>query len=149
MVFEFIAEGIGAQSTVCGGGRYDGLVESLGGPALSGIGFAMGITRIVLAMKEAGLDPVSPKRPKLYIAALGDGAMIKALGIVARQRREGVSCECDIVGRSLKAQMKYANKIGAEYTLIMGEDEVAQGVAQLRNMENGEQSEVKLDSFTL
>ena len=148
-VFEFIAEGIGAQSTVCGGGRYDGLVESLGGPALSGIGFAMGITRIVLAMKEAGLDPVSPKRPKLYIAALGDGAMIKALGIVERQRREGVYCECDIVGRSLKAQMKYANKIGAEYTLIMGEDEVAQGVAQLRNMENGEQSEVKLDSFTL
>ena len=148
-VFEFIAEGIGAQFTVCGGGRYDGLVESLGGPALSGIGFAMGITRIVLAMKEAGIDPVAEKRPRLYIAALGDGAMIKALGIVERQRRDGVYCECDIVGRSLKAQMKYANKIGAEYTLIMGEDEVDSGTAQLRNMENGEQSEVKLDSFTL
>lgn len=148
-VFEFIAEGIGAQSTVCGGGRYDGLVESLGGPALSGIGFGMGITRVILAMKEAGIDPVAPKCPKLYIAALGDGAMIKALGIVERQRRAGVYCECDIVGRSLKAQMKYANKIGAEYTLIMGENEVDAGVAQLRNMQNGEQCEVKLDSFTL
>ena len=148
-VFEFIAEGIGAQSTVCGGGRYDGLVESLGGPALSGIGFGMGITRVILAMKEAGIDPVAPKCPKLYIAALGEGAMIKALGIVERQRRAGVYCECDIVGRSLKAQMKYANKIGAEYTLIMGENEVDAGVAQLRNMQNGEQREVKLDSFTL
>ena len=148
-VFEFIAEGIGAQSTVCGGGRYDGLVESLGGPALSGIGFGMGLTRVILAMKEQGLDNVAAPRPELYVAALGSGAAIKALEIVERLRREGKFCECDIVGRSLKAQMKYANKIGAKYTLIIGDSEIECGKAQLRNMENGEQTEVALDNFVI
>ena len=148
-VFEFIAEGIGAQSTVCGGGRYDGLVESLGGPALSGIGFGMGLTRVILAMKEQGLDDIALARPELYVAALGSGAAIKALEIVERLRREGKICECDIVGRSLKAQMKYANKIGAKYTLIIGDSEIECGRAQLRNMENGEQTEVELDNFVI
>ena len=148
-VFEFIAEGIGAQSTVCGGGRYDGLVESLGGPALSGIGFGMGLTRIILAMKEQGLDNIPLEVPALYVAALGDGAVVKALEITERQRRAGNICECDIVGRSLKAQMKYANKIGAKYTLIIGDSEIEAGRAQLRNMQDGTQTEVELDSFTL
>ena len=148
-VFEFIAEGIGAQSTVCGGGRYDGLVESLGGPKLSGIGFGMGITRLILAMKELGISPVEEKKPALYIAALGERATVKALAISERLRRSGHYVECDIVGRSLKAQMKYANKIGAKYTLIIGDSEVDAGIAQMRNMENGEQSEVSLDSFDL
>ena len=148
-VFEFIAEGIGAQSTVCGGGRYDGLVESLGGPALSGIGFGMGLTRVILALREAGLDNIAPAKPSLYVAALGERAQIKALAIAERLRAAGSFVECDIVGRSLKAQMKYANKIGAGYTLIIGDSEVDAGKAQLRNMENGEQTEVELDSFTL
>jgi histidyl-tRNA synthetase len=148
-VFEFIAEGIGAQSTVCGGGRYDGLVESLGGPALSGIGFGMGLTRIILAMKEQGLDKIAASRPELYVAALGQNAAIKALEITERLRREGKFSECDIVGRSLKAQMKYANKIGAKYTLIIGDSEIEEGKAQLRNMEDGTQSLVELDNFTI
>jgi len=148
-VFEFIAEGIGAQSTVCGGGRYDGLVESLGGPALSGIGFGMGITRVILAMKEQGLDAIEPKLPRLYIAALGERATVKALAITERLRREGKYAECDTVGRSLKAQMKYANKIGAEYTLIIGDSEIDAGKAQLKNMADGSQTEVELDSFTI
>ena len=148
-VFEFIAEGIGAQSTVCGGGRYDGLVESLGGPALSGIGFGMGITRVILAMREAGLDNIELAKPTLYVAALGERAQIKALEITERLRREGSYAECDIVGRSLKAQMKYANKIGAKYTLIIGDSEIDAGEAQLRNMSSGEQTAVKLDSFSI
>jgi histidyl-tRNA synthetase len=148
-VFEFIAQGIGAQSTVCGGGRYDGLVESLGGPALSGIGFGMGLTRIVLALEEAGLDKIETKKPSVYIAALGQAAQIKALGIVSRLRKEGKYAECDIVSRSLKAQMKYANKIGAKYTLIIGDSEIEAGKAQLRNMENGEQTEVDIDTFSI
>lgn len=148
-VFEFIADGIGAQSTVCGGGRYDGLVESLGGPALSGIGFGMGITRIILAMREAGLDNIEEKKPELYIAALGARASVKALEITERLRASGKYVECDIVGRSLKAQMKYANKIGAAYTLIIGDSEIDEGKAQLRNMQDGTQSEVLLDSFAL
>ncbi len=149
-VFEFIAEGIGAQSTVCGGGRYNGLVESIGGPSLPGIGFGMGITRVILAMKEQGLDKeILAASPRLYIAALGDAASIEAMAITERLRREGIFCECDVVGRSLKAQMKYANKIGAEYALILGDSEIESGKAQLRNMKDGTQSEVELASFTI
>ena len=148
-VFEFIAEGIGAQSTVCGGGRYDGLVESLGGPKLSGIGFGMGITRLILAMRELGIADVEIPTPDLYIAALGERATVEALAITERLRREGRYVECDIVGRSLKAQMKYANKIGAKYTLIIGDSEIDEGKAQLKNMSDGTQTEVELGSFTL
>ena len=148
-VFEFIAEGIGAQSTVCGGGRYDGLVESLGGPALSGIGFGMGITRLILAMRELGLDKIDTPTPDLYVAALGERAMVEALAIVERLRKDGKYAECDIVGRSLKAQMKYANKIGAKYTLIIGDSEIDAGRAQMRNMADGSQSEVELSTFSI
>ena len=149
-VFEFIAEGIGAQSTVCGGGRYNGLVESLGGPSLPGIGFGMGLTRVILAMKEQGLDKeILAALPRLYIAALGDSAVVEAMAITERLRREGVFAECDVIGRSLKAQMKYANKIGAEYTLILGDSEIEGGKAQLRNMKDGTQTEVDLASFTI
>ena len=148
-VFEFIAEGIGAQSTVCGGGRYDGLVESLGGPALSGIGFGMGITRLILAMRELGLDKIDTPTPDLYVAALGERAMVEALAITERLRKTGRYAECDIIGRSLKAQMKYANKIGAKYTLIIGDSEIDAGKAQLRNMADGTQTEVEINTFTL
>jgi histidyl-tRNA synthetase len=148
-VFEFVAEGIGAQSTVCGGGRYDGLVSSLGGPELPGIGFGMGITRVILAMQAEGILPPAGATPRLYIAALGEAAQVSAMAICERLRQEGVYAECDVVGRSLKAQMKYANKLSAAYTLILGDSEVESGRAQLRNMQDGTQTEVELDSFTL
>jgi histidyl-tRNA synthetase len=109
----------------------------------------MGITRLILAMKEAGLDNVCAARPALYIAAMGESAMVKALEITERLRAEGKFAECDVIGRSLKAQMKYANKIGAEYTLIIGDSEIESGKAQLRNMQNGEQTEISLDSFEI
>ena len=148
-VFEFVAEGIGAQSTVCGGGRYDGLVSSLDGPELPGIGFGMGITRVILAMRAEGILPPAVAVPRVYIAALGEAAQISAMAICERLRRAGVYAECDVIGRSLKAQMKYANKLGAEYTLILGDTEVESGKAQLRNMQDGTQTEVTLDSFTI
>ena len=148
-VFEFVAEGIGAQSTVCGGGRYDGLVGSLGGPDLPGIGFGMGITRVILALRAEGILPPPQPAPRLYIAALGASAAEDAAGIVERLRRAGVYAECDLVGRSLKAQMKYADKLGAAYTLILGDAELSCGRAQLRNMKTGAQSEVTLADFTL
>ncbi len=149
-VFEFVAEGIGAQSTVCGGGRYDGLLESLGGPKLSGVGFGMGITRLILAMRELGLDKdITPAVPLVYIASLGDAATVKAMQICERLRQSGIYAECSVIDRSLKSQMKYANKLSATYTLIIGENEVVSGRAQLRNMQDGTQSEVELDSFTL
>ncbi|MBQ1260751.1 MAG: histidine--tRNA ligase, partial [Clostridia bacterium] len=101
------------------------------------------------AMREAGVADIERVRPRLYVAALGERAMVKALGIVERQRKEGNYAECDIVGRSLKAQMKYANKLGADYTLIIGDSEIDCGKAQLRNMQTGEQTEIELDSFKL
>ncbi len=148
-VFEFIAEGIGAQSTVCGGGRYDGLVESLGGPALPGIGFAMGITRLILAMEAAGVADAPVPAPLLYVASLGDAAVEKAVEVTERFRAMGKYAECDAMGRSLKAQMKYAGKLNASYVLILGEDEIKSGKAQLRNMADSTQTEVEIDSFTL
>jgi histidyl-tRNA synthetase len=148
-VFEFIAEGIGAQSTVCGGGRYDGLVESLGGPALSGIGFGMGITRLILAMKELGIADVEIPTPDLYIAALGERATVEALAITERLRGEGRYVECDIVGRSLKAQMKYADKLSAKFSIVIGDDEIAQNKGNLKNMTNGETVETELSADSL
>ena len=148
-VFEFIADGIGAQSTVCGGGRYDGLVESLGGPALPGIGFGMGITRLILAMRAAGTADAPVAAPRLYIAPLGKKASLLAMATCERLRREGIYCECDLMERSLKAQMKYAGKIAAAYTLIIGDSEAESGRAQLRNMQTGEQVEVEIASFTV
>lgn len=148
-VFEFIADGIGAQSTVCGGGRYDGLVEQLGGAPLPAIGFAMGITRVILALRAEGLPEPTPAAPRLYIAALGEDAAVAASIITERLRSTGAYVECDLVNRSLKAQMKYANKIGADYTLILGDNELTAGRAMLRDMKNSTQTEVELNTFTL
>ena len=146
-VFEFIAEGIGAQSTVCGGGRYDGLVSELGGPSLPACGFGMGITRLLLAMDESGVEIPRRDPPALYIASMGDAAQIKAQSIVTELRRRGVTAECDAVGRSLKAQMKYADKIGAAKVLIIGDAELGSGKANLRSMvgEMGENSQCEIE----
>lgn len=146
-VFEFIADGIGAQSTVCGGGRYDGLVKELGGPALPACGFAMGITRLILAMEASGVTVEKPEGPLLYIAPLGESARVKALSIVSALRKKGVYADCDIVGRSLKAQMKYADKIGAKFTLMLGDSEIESGKANVKNMEDSSQTEITLDEI--
>ncbi len=146
-VFEFISPVIGAQSTICGGGRYDGLMEDIGGPALPGIGFAMGLTRLILALKESGVEVPGAEGPALYIASMGQAAMVKASAIVEKLRRDGVYAESDAVGRSLKAQMKYADKIAARYTLILGDSEIESGEAQLKNMTTSEQTAVKIDDI--
>ena len=137
-VFEFISEDIGAQSTVCGGGRYDGLVEQLDGPKLGGIGFGMGLTRLALALKTLAGEgkttlPVNAS-PALYIAPMGEKAAVYALATVEKLRNKGIYAECDIASRSLKAQMKYADKIGAEYVLVVGDNELESGKALLKNM---------------
>ncbi len=146
-VFEFIAEGIGAQSTVCGGGRYDGLTEQIGGPRLPGIGFAMGITRLILSMRAAGTADAPVATPRLYIAPLGKKASLLAMATCERLRQAGIYCECDLMERSLKAQMKYANKIGADYTLILGNSEIETGRAMLRSMKDSAQEEIALDEL--
>ena len=143
-VFEFIAGGIGAQSTVCGGGRYDGLVEELGGPSMPGIGFAMGITRLILAMQQSGAAAPEVPVPELYVAPMGGAARAAALALTQSLREAGVYAECDIMGRSLKAQMKYADKIGARRVLILGDAELESGRANLRTMADGTQTEIVL-----
>ncbi len=143
-VFEFICDDIGAQSTVCGGGRYDGLIKEIGGPALCGIGFAMGITRIILAMEAQGITVPAQSGMKLYIASLGTAAQTAAVGIVKKLRDRGIYAECDLVGRSLKAQMKYADKVGAEYTLIVGDSELESGKAVLKHMTDSTQTEIEI-----
>ena len=146
-VFEFIATDIGAQSTILGGGRYDGLVKELGGPALSGIGFAAGITRLILAMEKSGVLKENENRPALYIASMGKTAARYAVGVVSKLRQEGIYAETDLVGRSLKAQMKYADKKKARFTLIIGDTEIENNKAQLKNMDKSEQIEIALDDI--
>ena len=147
-VFEFVSNQIGAQGTVCGGGRYDGLVEEIGGPATCGLGFGMGLERL-LAVMEAGGCSFPEKRPcDLYIAPMGEDAAVEALRLVSLLREEGFVAETDTVGRSLKAQMKYADKVGALYTLVLGDNELAAGKANLKRMADGQQEEISLGQLT-
>lgn len=143
-VFEFVSTQIGAQGTVCGGGRYDGLVEELGGPHIPSLGFGMGTGRLLMLLEAQGIDLPKPSGCDLYIAPMGENASFEAAAIVADLRAGGISAQTDVVGRSLKAQMKYADKIGAKYTMVIGDDEIAQGKAKVKNMDNGESTEMEL-----
>ncbi|MBQ8732332.1 MAG: histidine--tRNA ligase [Oscillospiraceae bacterium] len=143
-VFEFVCDRIGAQGTVCGGGRYDGLVAQLGGPETPALGFAMGLERLLLTMDACNCPFPEDKKCDLYIAPLGAAAARKASTLAEELRREGFSVETDVMGRSLKAQMKYADKLGASMTLVLGEDELARNCANLKNMSTGETREVSL-----
>ncbi len=143
-VFEFTVDSIGAQSTVCGGGRYDGLLSSIGGPELPAVGFGMGITRLIQALKDENLVPEFNNGCDVYIAPLGENAGLPAFMLAQKLKQLGVSAETDICGRSLKAQMKYADKAGASYVLVVGDDEIQQNQAELRNMNNGEKTQVEL-----
>lgn len=143
-VFEFTVESIGAQSTVCGGGRYDGLLASIGGPSLPAVGFGMGITRLIQALKDEDLVPELKTGCDIYIAPLGETAGETAFVLAHKLCEKGISAETDVCGRSLKAQMKYADKAGAKYVIVLGDNEIAEGVAELRNMQNGEKIRVSL-----
>lgn len=144
-VFEFISEHVGTQGTVCGGGRYDGLVEQVGGQPTPGVGFAMGLERLLMVM-EAGNCPFPEAQGcDIYVAPIGgEEANIAACKLVAELRREGFAAEMDNMGRALRSQMKYADKIGAKYTLILGESELESQQAQLKNMTSGETTQVAL-----
>ncbi|MBR3096215.1 MAG: histidine--tRNA ligase, partial [Clostridia bacterium] len=146
-VFEFVSTEIGAQGTVCGGGRYDGLVEEIGCPHTPALGFGLGLERLLLLMEAQKLPFPEPERCSLYVASMGDAALQTAVQIVSSLRQEGVYAECDVVGRSVKAQMKYAGKIGAKFTMVLGDSELESGKALLKNMETGEQTEMTLDGF--
>lgn len=146
-VFEFVSNSIGAQGTVCGGGRYDGLIEELGGQKTPSLGFGMGLERLMLLMEAQDCEFPQDKVPDLFIVALGDKATLKAVEIAKDMRAEGYTCLYDLNGRSLKAQMKYANKLGAKYVIVLGDKEVEEKIATLKNMKDGEETEIALDTF--
>ncbi len=147
-VFEFVSSVIGAQGTVCGGGRYNGLVEALGGSPTPALGFGMGIGRLMLVMEAAKSEYPEEKGCDVYIAPLGEGAKQRAFELIKQLRTEGFAAETDLMGRSLKAQMKYADKLGAAYTLVIGDSELEQGIGKLKNMKTGAQTDVPLtDAF--
>jgi histidyl-tRNA synthetase len=143
-VFEFITSEIGAQGAVCAGGRYDGLADELGGVHLPSLGFAMGIERALILMEKQGVVFPEPETVDLYIAPMGENAKSLAISLLSKARQSGFSATTDYVGRGLKAQMKYANKIGAKYTVVLGDNEVETGKAVLKNMTTGEGEEIAL-----
>jgi len=147
-VFEFITTDIGAQGTVLGGGRYDGLVEQLGGAHTPALGFAAGLERLILTMEKQGAPFMEEPKCDLYIAPMGAAAVKEAVRLAGLARAEGFTAEYDLMNKSVKAQMKYANKLGAAYVIVLGDSELENKSAKLKNMETGDETEISLgDSF--
>ncbi len=144
-VFEFVTDFIGAQGTVCGGGRYDGLIEELGGKHLPSLGFAMGMERLLMLMDKQGIEIPKPSSCDLYVATMGDKAKEKAFSLIKSVRDSGLIAETDVVGRGLRPQMKYADKIGAKFSLVLGDNEIEQNSAEVKNMTTGEKTTLALD----
>lgn len=147
-VFEFVSKEIGAQGTVCGGGRYDGLLEELGGKPMAACGFGMGIERLLLLMETQKTPFPECKKCDLFLASMGDKANVEAARLALDLRNEGLSAQFDTFGRGLKAQMKFADKLGALYTVVLGDTELETRKAQLKNMKDGTLTEISLDDFT-
>ena len=147
-VFEFVSNSIGAQGTVCGGGRYDGLIKELGGNPLPACGFGMGMERLMMLLEAQGKALPEEPRIQLYVAPASEEQSFLASKLVNDLRYEGVIALTDLGGRSLKAQMKYANKKNALYTAVLGEDEVNKGEITVKNMDSGEHKTLSLEDFT-
>ncbi len=144
-VFEFVTTDIGAQGTICGGGRYDGLVSELGGADTPALGFAIGLERLMLTMENQGAEFIEPETCDIYLASIGSKALVKTAVMAKELRNCGFYAEYDLVGRSLKAQMKYADKIGAKFSIVIGDDDIEKGFARLKNMTSGEIEELPLN----
>lgn len=140
-VFEFVSEDIGAQGTVCGGGRYNHLVEEVGGKPTPAVGFGLGLERLIMVLENTDALKAQPERTDVYLAALGDRAAEYVPVLAASLRAEGVKTEFDLMGRGLKAQMKYADKCGARFTVVIGDNELDRGAAALKDMASGESAE--------
>ena len=146
--FEIISNDIGSQSTVCGGGRYDGLVEQLGGPkGVSGIGFGLGAERLLLTMENNNIEIENPYATDIFIVTIGDEAKTKSFKLLKDLRTNHISAENDHLDRSVKAQFKYSDKINAKFTIVIGDDELANDTATLKNMSTSEQTTIKLSEI--
>ncbi len=146
-VFEFVSNNIGAQGTVCGGGRYDNLIGQLGGVNTAGIGFALGIERLLLLMDNIGVYTGENEKPLIYIASMGEKAYDKAFEIMNNLRLNGVIAQMDVKNRGIKAQFKYADKIGAKFVGVIGESELESGLIKIKEMESGEETLVNFSEI--
>ena len=145
--FEFVTTSIGAQGTVCGGGRYDHLVEEIGGPPIPGVGFGLGIERLLMLMEANGAEFPEEEKPDVFIAFIGDKAKAFGLKLARDLRIEGISVRMDNLARNIKGQFKYADRLNAKYTIVIGEDELDRGIVSLKNMEKSEQKEVRFEEL--
>ncbi len=146
-VFEFISDDIGAQSTICGGGRYDGLIAEIGGAPTPALGFAMGLERVIMAMEAQGVEFMPETACDIYIASMGDKAQGQAMKLIHKLREAGHCAQGDLMSRELRGQLKYADKIGAAYSAVIGESELESGTISLKNMKTGEKNELPLAEF--
>ena len=145
--FEFVTNSLGAQGTVCGGGRYDNLVEEVGGPPIPGVGFGLGKERLLMLMEANGVEIPKPSDCDVFIATMGEAAKLYGQKLLFNLRRNGIKCQIDDLQRNFKGQFKYADRLGAKYAVVIGDNELETGVATLKDMEKGEQSEVKFDNL--
>jgi len=145
--FEFVTTKIGAQGTVCGGGRYDHLIEEVGGPPIPGVGFGLGIERLLLLMEANDAHFPEPDKLDVFIAVMGDAAKAYGLKLCRELRAKGLSAEMDTLARNIKNQFKYANRLNAKYTVVIGENELAEGAAAVKDMEKQEQHNVKFEDL--
>ena len=146
-VFEVISNRIGAQGAVCAGGRYNGLIEELGGQSIPAVGFGMGMERLLAVMEANEVEFPKPPAVKVYFAAMGEAPRLKAFALAQELRRAGISAEFDHMERSFKAQFKYANKIEAEYTVAIGDEELASGTVRVKRMADGEERELEISGL--
>lgn len=145
--FEFVTTSIGAQGTVCGGGRYDHLMEELGGPPIPGVGFGLGIERLLLTMEAAGIEIPEPETVEVFIAVMGDEARAFGLKLLHQLRQAGVRAEMDALARNIKGQFKYANRIHAKKTVVIGDNELAERKVAIKDMETSKQTEIAMDDI--
>lgn len=146
-VFEFVSDKLGAKSTVCGGGRYNGLTKQLGGEDVPAVGFGMGIERLLLLIENSNPDIFEENFPTVFISVATDKAKEFALKTVYELRSIGIIAETDIMGRSLKAQMKYADKIKARYCVVLGDEELKTGLCKMKNMKSSDINEIKISDI--
>lgn len=145
--FEFVSNKIGAQGTVCGGGRYDHLIELIGGPPIPGVGFGLGVERLLMVMDAAGKEIPEPDNLDVFIAVMGERAKLFGLKLMRDLRQQGIKTEMDSLGRNIKGQFKYADRLESKYTIVIGDNELDQNMVSIKNMKTSEQKQVPLQDI--
>lgn len=145
--FEFVSNKIGAQGTVCGGGRYDHLIEQIGGPPIPGVGFGLGVERLLLVMEASGIVIPEPENVDLFIAVMGAKGKAYGLKLMRKLRHNGCKAEMDIMGRNIKGQLKYADRLKTAYTIIIGDNELEENKVTLKNMKTSEQKLISAEDI--